>query len=65
MDTNQEEFAVPKAHTRLDTLATSAVLAVMLASILCGVFIVDMETSQMVGSPARVAAIDVIGMAGF
>jgi hypothetical protein len=43
MDRNQEEFAVPEAHTRLDTIASSAVLAVMLASILCGVVIVDTE----------------------
>jgi hypothetical protein len=60
MDRNQEEFAATEAHTRLDTLATSAVLAVMLVSILCGAFIVDVEVSQAV-HPARIATVAVLG----
>lgn len=58
---DQEEFAATEAHTRLDTLATSAVLAVMLVSILCGVFVVDMEASHQAGNPARSATIAVLG----
>lgn len=61
MDRNQEEFAATEAHTRLDTVATSAVLAVMLVSILCGAFIVDVEVSQQAVHPARITTVAVLG----
>jgi hypothetical protein len=61
MDRNQEEFAATEAHTRLDTLATSSVLAVMLVSILCGAFIVDVEVSQQSVHPAHIASVAVLG----
>jgi hypothetical protein len=58
MDRNNAAFAVPEAHTRHDTIASSTVLAVMLATVLCAVFVVEVDPSslQAGGAPARYAA---------
>lgn len=40
MDCNQEDFAIQKAHTRL--IATCAVLAVILISLLCSMELLGM-----------------------
>jgi hypothetical protein len=60
MDRNNAQFAVPEAHTRHDTVASGTVLAVILASVLCGVFLVDADPSAMHAGemPARYAALD-------
>jgi len=60
MDRNNAAFAVPGAHTRHDTVATGAVLAVILASVLCGVLLVEADPSPVHAgeAPARYAALD-------
>jgi hypothetical protein len=60
MDRNNAAFAEPGAHTRHDTAATGTVLAVILASVLCGVLLVDTDPSSVHASevPARYAALD-------
>jgi hypothetical protein len=60
MDRNNAAFAGPEAHTRHDTAATGTVLAVILASVLCGVFLVDADPSPVHAGevPARYAALD-------
>ena len=60
MDRNNAAFAEPGAHTRHDTVASGTVLAVMLASVLCGVFLVDVDPSPVHAGevPARFAALD-------
>lgn len=55
MNATTTNYAEPEARTRLDTLASSLVLATMLASVLFGAFVVDTEATAAAG-PARYAS---------
>lgn len=57
MNTPTTNYAEPESRTRLDTLASSVLLATMLASALCGAFVVDTEATLAAG-PARYASAD-------
>ena len=59
MNARTTNYAVPGAKTRHDTLASSVVLAAMLASALCGAFVADVDaTVALGGDPARYAAVE-------
>lgn len=55
MNATTTNYAEPEARTRLDTLASSLVLATMLASVLAGVFVVDTDAALATG-PDRYAS---------
>jgi len=59
MNTPTTNYAGPEAKTRHDTLASSVVLAAMLASALCGVFVAEVDaTLALDGKPAVYAAVE-------
>ena len=55
MNATTTNYAEPESRTRLDTMASSLVLATMLASVLVGAFVVDTEATMAAG-PDRYAA---------
>ena len=59
MNASTTNYAEPQAKSRLDTVATSFVLATILASILAGAFVTDSDPSAATGSDRYASAAEV------
>jgi hypothetical protein len=60
MNATTTNYAQPQAKSRLDTLASSLVLATMLASVLAGAFVVDTDATLAAGSDRYAGAEEVL-----
>lgn len=60
MNASTTNYAEPQAKSRLDTVATSLVLATMLASVLAGAFVGETEVSLASGPDRYASAAEVL-----
>lgn len=59
MNASTTNYAEPRAKTRLDTMASSLVLATMLASVLAGAFVAETDATLAAGPDRYASAAEV------